>query len=151
VLVTYLHKDRSGICQQVSRHCQAIAQVRKVAVYAVAPGIPKSFDLLRLTCDLTSLAILHITASRRPLKIAVKSDAGRRIEIDALHLASQALALREARHDLQRVAKDHAVRPVLIVQIELSLVDPLGNPVEIRKEVRCDLVARMLALLAHAE
>ena len=71
-----------------------------------------------------------------PLEIAVEFDAVGRVEVDALHLAAQALALGEARHDLKRVAEDHAVRPVLVVLIELGLgFHVLGHAVEIGEQV----------------
>ena len=82
-----------------------------------------------------SLAVLHIATGGGPLKIAVELDAVGRVEIDALHLAAQALALGEAGHDLEGVAKDHAVRPVLVVLVELGLVDALGNAIEVGEQV----------------
>jgi len=60
------------------------------------------------------------------LKIRVKTNAVGRIEIDALQLASQALALGEASHHLQGVTEDHAVRPVLVVLVELDHIPPHG-------------------------
>ena len=57
---------------------------------------------------------------RRDLPVGVELDAVGRVEIDALHLAVQALALGEARHHLKAVAQDHAVRPVLVVLVELG-------------------------------
>ena len=58
-----------------------------------------------------------------------------RIEVDALHLAAQPLALGEAGHDLQAVAEDHAVGPVLVVLIEVGLVGVLGDAVEVGEQV----------------
>ncbi len=46
-------------------------------------------------------------------------------------ITAQALALRKARHHLQGVAEHHAVRPVLVVLIELGLVDALGDAIEV--------------------
>ena len=57
------------------------------------PGIPKCLDLFGLAGDVVRLAVLDVTAGRRPLKVAVEFDAVGRIEVDALNLAAQALAL----------------------------------------------------------
>ena len=56
-------------------------------------------------------AVLDVAASRRDLPVRVEPDAVGRVEIVALHLALQALALGEARHRLQAVAEYHAFDP----------------------------------------
>ena len=66
----------------------------------MAPGVAEGFDLLRLAGDVAGVAVLHVAARGRPLEIAVELDAVGRIDIDALHLAAQALALGKARHHL---------------------------------------------------
>jgi hypothetical protein len=114
---------------------EAVAQVGEVAVDAVAPGVAEGFDLLRLAGDVVGVAVLHVAAGRGPLEVAVELDAVGRVEVDALHLAAQALALGEARHHLQGVAEDHAVRPVLVVLVELGLVHALRDAVEVGEEV----------------
>ncbi len=50
-------------------------------------------------------------------------------------LPAQALALGQAGHDLEGVAEDHAVGPVLVVLVELGLVHALGDAVEVGEEV----------------
>ena len=40
---------------------------------------------------------------------------------------------------MKRVAKDHPIRPVLVVQVELSPVDAFRNAVEVGEEVGHDL------------
>ncbi len=50
-------------------------------------------------------------------------DAVRRVDVDHLDLAAQALALGEASHHLQAVAEDHAVRPVGLVLVEVDDVE----------------------------
>jgi len=62
--------------------------------------------------------VFHVAGARRDLPIRVKFDSVGRVEINALHLTAQTLALGKARHHLQAVAEDEAVRPVLIVLIE---------------------------------
>ena len=88
---------------------------------AIAPCVAECFYLLRLASDVIDVAVLHIAARRGPLKIGVELDAIGRIDVDALHLAPQSLALRQRRHHLQAVAEDHPIGPMRIVLVELGL------------------------------
>ena len=103
---------------------------------AVAPGVPKSLHLLGLAGDVGGLPVLHVPAGGGPLEVGVEFDAVGRVEIDALHLAAQPLALRQRSHDLQAVAENHAVRPVGVVAVELGRRRAVGQAVEIGEEVR---------------
>ena len=150
ILIADLHEDGAGLGEQIAGDGEPVAQVGEVAVDAVAPGVAEGFDLLRLAGDVVGLAVLHVAAGRGPLEVAVELDAVGRVEVDALHLAAQALALGQARHHLERVAEDHAVRPVLVVLVELGLVHALGHAVEVGEEVGRDLAGLVLALLASA-
>jgi len=69
-------------------------------MYSIAPRITEGLHLLRLTRDVAGVAVLHIAARGRPLEIAVELDPVGWIDVDALHLAAQALALGKARHTL---------------------------------------------------
>ena len=60
-------------------------------------------------------------------------------------LPAQALALGQAGHHLEGVAEDHAVRPVLVVLVELGLVDAVRDAVEVGEEIGCELPALVLA------
>ena len=102
---------------------------------AVAPGVAEGFDLLRFAGDVADVAVLHVAAGGGPLEVAVEFDAVGRVEVDALDLAAQALALGQAGHDLEGVAEDHAVGPVLVVLVELGPVHARGDAVEVGKEV----------------
>ena len=93
VFITNLHKDGAGIRQQIPRDGEPVPQVGEIAVDAVAPGVAEGFDLLRLAGDVADIAVLHVAAGGGPLEVAVELDAVGRIEVDALHLAAQALAL----------------------------------------------------------
>ena len=135
VLVANLHEDRAALGQQVARHGQPVAQISQVGVDAVAPGVSKSLHLLGLAGDVRGLAVLHVTAGGGPLEVGVEADAVGRVDIDALHLAAQALALRQRCHHLQAVAEDHAVRPVGVMAVELGRRRAVGQPVEIGEEV----------------
>ena len=120
ILIADLHEDRPALGQQVAHRRQPIAQIGQVAVDAVLPGVAERLHLLGLAADVGLLAVLDVARLRRDLPVRVELDAVGRVEIDALHLAAQALALGEARHHLQAVAQDHAVRPVLVVLVELG-------------------------------
>ena len=133
---TNLHEDRAALRQQVARHGQAVAQIGQVGVDAVAPGVPKSLHLLGLAGDVLGLAVLHVAAGGGPLEVGIELDAVGRVDIDALHLAAQALALRQRGHGLQAVAEDHAVRPVSVVAVEFGRCRAVGQTVEIGEEVR---------------
>jgi hypothetical protein len=135
IFIADLHEDGAGIGEEIARDSEPIPQVGEVAVDAVAPGVAEGFDLLRLAGDVVGLAVLHVAAGGGPLEVAVELDAVGRVEVDALHLAAQALALGQAGHHLEAVAQDHAVGPVLVVLVELGLVRSLGNAVEVGEEV----------------
>ncbi|MHB1609883.1 MAG: hypothetical protein ACYCXX_14875 [Acidiferrobacter thiooxydans] len=62
-------------------------------------------------------------------------DAIGRIEGDALPLTAQALALGERGHKRQRVAKNQAIRPVLVVRVELGLIRAFRNAIEVREQI----------------
>src|SRR5437773_6504551 len=117
----------------------------------ISPRIPERLHLLRLSRDVRRVAVLHVATGRAPLKIRVELDAVRRVDVDALDLAAQALALGQARHHLERVAEDHAIRPVLVVLVELRLVHALGNAVEVSEEVRNDLAGLLTPLSRPAQ
>ena len=136
VFIADLHEDGTGFGEQIAGDGEAVAEVGKIAVDAVAPGVAEGFDLLRLAGDVAGVAVLHVAAGGGPLEVAVELDAVGRVDVDALHLAAQALALGEASHDLQRVAEDHAVRPVLVVLVELGLVHASGDTVEVGEQIR---------------
>lgn len=94
---------------------------------------------------------LWFTPASAPLEVAVELDAVGRVEVDALHLPAQTLALGEAGHDLEGVAEDHAVAPVLVVGVELGLVRALGNTVEVGEEIGGDHPLVVLAFLGRAQ
>ena len=147
ILVANLDKDRPVSVSRSRAHGETVTEVSEIAVNAIAPGVTEGLDLFRLAGDVIGIAVLHVAAGRRPLEIAVELDAIWWIEIDALHLAAQAFALGEARHHLQRVAEDHAVRPVLVVLIEFGLVAPFGMPLKSANRSGVSSSTVVLALL----
>ena len=135
VSVPDLHEDRAAFGQQIARHGQAVAQVGEVGVDAVAPGVAEGLDLLRLARDVIGLSIAHVAAGGGPLKVGVELDAVGRVDVDALHLAAQPLALGQRGHHLQAVAEDHAVRPVGVVAVELGPGLLGGQAVEVGEQI----------------
>src|SRR6516225_3076980 len=111
VLLTDLNKNTASFGEQIPGHGEPVAEVGEVAMDAVAPGVAERLDLLRLAGDVVGLAVLDVAARGGPLEVAVELDAVGRVEVDALHLAAQPLALGQAGHDLEAVAEDHAVGP----------------------------------------
>ena len=101
----------------------------------IAPSVAEGFDLFGFAGDVVGLAVFHIAAGGGPLEVAVEFDAVGRVEVDALHLAAQALAFGEAGHDLEGVAEEHAVRPILVVLVEVGFFGAVGDAVEVVEEV----------------
>ena len=149
VFIADLHEDGAGVGEEIAGNGEAVAEVGEVAVDAVPPGVAEGFDLLRLAGDVAGVTVFHVAAGGGPLEVAVELDAVGRVEVDALHLATQSLALGEAGHHLQRVAQDHPVRPVLVVLVELGLVDTCGYAVEIGEQIRLR-PELLIALLARS-
>ena len=92
---------------------------------AVAPRVAEGLDLLRFARDVGGVAVADVAARGGPLEVGVELDAVGRVDIDALDLAAQALALGQRGHDLQAVAQDHAVRPVSVVFVKVGTLGAL--------------------------
>ena len=135
VRVSNLYEDAAGLGHQVPCYRQPVSKVGQVGVSPIAPSIPKRPHLLGLARDLGAVAILDCTTCRRPLEVRLELDAVRRVEVDALYLAAQALSFGERRHHLEAVAEDHAVRPVGVVLVELGPRVVARQPVEVREQV----------------
>jgi len=88
-----LHETTAALGQQVARHGQPVAQIGQVGVDAVLPGVAEGAHLFGLARDVVLRPILHVAAGGGPLEVRVELDAIGRIEIDALHLPAQPLAL----------------------------------------------------------
>ena len=101
IFIANLHEDGAGIGEEIAGDGEAVAEVGKVTMDAVAPGVAEGFDLLGLAGDVVGVAVLDVAAGGGPLEVAVELDAVGRVEVDALHLAAQALALGQAGHDLE--------------------------------------------------
>src|SRR5262245_1182696 len=117
------------------RDAEPIPEISQIGVYIVLPSITESFHLLWLTANVLALPIFDVARKRRNLPIRIESYAIWRVDIDALHLAAQMLALSEARHYEQAVAEDHPVRPMLVVLVELESRLRIVESIEIRKQV----------------
>ncbi len=101
---------------------------------AIAPGVSECLDLLWFAGDVGYVPVLDIPARRGPLEVGIELDPVGRIEVDALYLAAEALALSERCHHLQAVAEDHTVGPVGVVLVELRLGPLVRQSVEIIKQ-----------------
>ncbi len=103
---------------------------------AVLPSISNAFTCSGSREISSLLAIADVAGLSRDLPVRAEFDPIRRVQVNALHLPLHPLALRHGGHDLERVAQDHPVRPVLIVLVELGA--RLGfEAVEIREQVGC--------------
>ncbi len=103
-------------------------------MYSVCPRVPESAHDLRLATLKFPFAILNVAISRRDLPIRVEFNPIRSVHVDALDLASKCFFFGEAGHDVQGIPEDHAVRPMLIVLVEIQPI-LLVDPIEVRKEV----------------
>ena len=101
----------------------------------VFPSVAKGADLFGFARHMGLIAILHIARGGGPLEVGVELDAIGRVEIDALDLTAQPLTLGQRGHHRQAVARDHPVRPVLIVLVELGRGLGIGQAVEIGEHV----------------
>ena len=102
---------------------------------AIAPGVAKGLDLLWFAGDMFGLAIFNVAAGGGPLKVGVKANAVRGIEVNTLHLAAQALAFGQRGHHLQAVAQNHAVGPVRLMPIKLGPGGRAGQAVKVGKQI----------------
>ena len=87
--------------------------------------------LICSTSRVASSSLPSLTSRLRAetCQLRAELDPVRRVDVDHLHLAAQRLALGEAGHDVERVAEDHAVRPVGVVLVEVDQVE-LAEAVE---------------------
>jgi hypothetical protein len=135
IFITDLDEDGAGVGEQVAGNGETVAEVGEVGMDAVTPGVAEGFDLLRFAGDVVGLAVGYVAAGGGPLEVGVELDAVGRIEVDALDLAAQALALGERGHDVEAVAEDKAVGPVGVVLVEFSGAGVVGQAVEVGEEV----------------
>lgn len=93
ILIANLHEYGAGVGQEIAGHGEAVAEVGKITMNAVAPSVPKCFNLLRLASDMAGVDVIHVADGGRALEVAVEFNAVRRIEIDALDFSPQSFAL----------------------------------------------------------
>ena len=143
IFIADLHKDAACIREEFVGHGEPVAQVGEVGVDAEGPGVAVGFDHLRLAGQVL-LAVLHVALAELGLEVRGEFDAVGRVEVDHLHLARKVLAPGEAGHDLERIAEDHAVRPVHVVLVELHGLRVIV--LRVGKEIALDILPRQ-----HAE
>ena len=122
ILVPDLHEDAAALGEQVAGGGEAVAEVGEVAVDAQLPGVAEGLDLLRLAGQVLGLGVLDVALAGAHLPVAAELDAVGRVEVDALHLAAQPFLLGETGHDEQAISENEAIRPVLVMLVELQLL-----------------------------
>ena len=85
---------------------------------AQRPGVAVGFDHLGLAREVLHL-VFHIALAELRLKVALETDAIRRVDVDHLHLARQVFTPRQTGHHRQAVAQNHAVAPIDVMLVEL--------------------------------
>src|SRR5208337_2052189 len=85
------------------------------------PCVSESPHLLGLTSSIFHLSVLDIPLSSAYLPVRPELNPIGRVEIDHLNLTLEPLLFGKASHNLERVPQNHAVRPFLIVLVELNL------------------------------
>ena len=170
IFIADLHEDAAAVGEKFPRHRQPVAQIGEIGMNAERPGVAISLNHLRLARQVL-LAVFHVALAELRLEVGGEFDAVRRVEINHLHLARQVFAPREAGHHLQRVAENHAVRPVHVNLVELHRLGVIqlrvgkqvalhilprqhaqnclrGNPLMQMQRHRLDFKPRLLALAA---
>jgi hypothetical protein len=117
-------------------------------VNSVAPRVAERLHLFRLSRYLAYVAVFYVPARRAPLEVAVELYAVRGIDVYALNLATQSLALSQARHHVKAVAQYHPVAPVLVVGVKFGLVGAFGNAVEVAEQLQLARLGVVFVLLS---
>jgi hypothetical protein len=96
-----------------------------------------------LASGIFCLAVLYVAFAGAHLPVGAELDAVGRVKVDGLDLALESFLLCQRSHHQQRVAKNHAIRPVLLVVVEVHLlVKSLWPAIEVCEQV--GLVLRLL-------
>src|SRR5262245_47028113 len=115
------------------RDREAITQVREVRVNTEFPCIPKCPDLLWLTGSVLGPTVFYLTVPSAHLPVRLELNTVGGIEVDCLDLSFEPFLLGKRCHDKKRVAKDHPIRPVLLMVVEIHEFLEF-DPVEVRKQ-----------------
>ena len=147
ILVADLDEEASAFGEEFAGEDEAVAEVGEVGVDAEFPGVAEGADLFGLAGGVLGLAVLDVALAGGDLPVGAEVDAVGRVEVDHLDLALEALFFGEGGHDEEGVAEDEAVRPVLVVAVEIYLLLE-GEAVEVGEEV---LLAGLAGLGGLAE
>ena len=99
----------------VARKQEAVAQICQVRVQSQFPGIAIGLHHLRLARHVRIVVVRHIAFADERLKVGAEFHPVRRVDVDHLHLAAEALVVQQRVHHDERVAEDQAVHPVVPV------------------------------------
>ena len=122
IVIGNLHEDGARFGQQFPGQQQPVAQIGQVGMQAQFPGITVSLHHFRLADHFLVLAVGHVALAHEGLEVGAEFHAIRRIDIEHLHLAAQALVLQQRVHHLQRIAQNQAVGPRAGVLVGVQLV-----------------------------
>src|SRR5262245_36823469 len=96
IVLADLHEDRARFDEKITSDGEAISEIGEIAMDAVPPSVAECLDLFRLAGDVVAPSVFHVAAGGGPLEVAVKLDAIRRVDVDALDFPAQAFTLGEA-------------------------------------------------------
>src|SRR5215469_6491370 len=122
VLIPDLYEYRATYSKKFLCDREPVSQISEVGVDAMFPYVTECLNLLDFTGRVFKFAVSNIPFTGGHLPVAAELDAVWRIYVDHLDLAAQSLALCKAGHDVERVAKNHAVRPVGLVMVKIDNV-----------------------------
>src|SRR5918997_5982715 len=120
ILVADLHKAGAGFCQEFTTKKQASTQVCEIGMDAELPSIAKCFDHLRFLGEVLVFPVLYLAPVYERLEVRAVLDAVGWVDVDHLHLPSQPLFLNQRVHHQERVARDHPVRPTVLMLVEVD-------------------------------
>src|SRR5579864_3964936 len=84
------------------------------------PCVPKSFDHFWLGRQVLIPAVFYVTFIYKWLEVAPIADAVRWVDVSHLNLTRHSLLFQQGIHNEQAVTSDEAVRPVVLVFVEID-------------------------------
>src|SRR5687768_2430820 len=86
------------------------------------PRVSVGLYHLRLASEIRICPVFDVALANEGLEVRAEFHAVRRIKVDHLHLTTETFKLEHRVHDLERVAKDHAVLPGPFMFVRIQLV-----------------------------
>ena len=141
VFIADLHKDGTGLGEELAGREQAVAQIGEVGMDAELPSVAEGADLFGLAGEVCGAAIDHIAFVHAELPVRAEFDAVGRVDVDHLHAPFEAFFFCQTGHNEERVAQNQAVGPmrlafrVVAVKIEFALKFGIFQAIEIVEKV----------------